>query len=311
MKDKLQKFLFEDAAIRGELVEISLAWKQVQERHDYPPLVSNLLGEMMSAAALLSANLKFDGSMIMQIHGDGPLQLLVVECDSDLRMRATAKIAAGATIADNATLLDLVHTHGKGRFVITLDPQNKQPGQQPYQGIVPLEGDTIAEVIENYMQQSEQLDTRIWLAANSEVTRGLLLQRLPQPNSDADDPAKKEQELETWRRVSMLGATLRRDEMLESDSDTLMHRLFWEETLRIFDPQEPVFHCTCSRRKVGDMLKMLGREEIEDALQEQGKLSIRCDFCGQSYDFDPVDCAQLFVTEIPEDLAPPPGDSIH
>jgi molecular chaperone Hsp33 len=308
MKDKLQKFLFEDASIRGELVEMSLAWKQVQERHDYPEPVSNLLGEMMAAAALLSANIKFDGSMIMQIHGDGPVRLLVVECDSDLRMRATANIAPDAKIEPGYTLREMVHAHGRGRFVITLDPQEKFPGQMPYQGIVPLEGDTIAAVIENYMQQSEQLETRIWLAANAEVTRGLLLQRLPQPASDA---SVREQEQEAWQRVSMLGATLKRHEMLESDIDTLMRRLFWEETLRVFDPVEPVFHCTCTRRKVGGMLRMLGQQEIDDALHDQGKLAICCDFCGKKYDFDPVDCAQLFATENPEDLLPPAGNKIH
>lgn len=301
--------MFEEAAIRGELVEMSLAWKLVQERHDYPRPVSILLGEMLSAAALLSANLKFDGSMIMQIHGDGPVQLLVVECDSDLRVRATAKIAPGTEIPDDAGLRDMVHAHGKGRFVITIDPQDKFPGQLPYQGIVPLEGDTIAEALENYMQQSEQLDTRIWLAANENVTRGLLLQRLPQAGASADDAAR-EREQHAWEHVSMLGGTLRREEMLETDIDTLMHRLFWEESIRLFEPAEPIFFCTCSPQKVANMLAMLGRNEVEAALEEQGKLSIHCDFCGRNYDYDAVDAAQLFTAEAPG-ISPPADGSLH
>jgi molecular chaperone Hsp33 len=309
MKDKLQKFLFENAAIRGQLVEMTLAWKQVQERHDYPPAVSVLLGEMLSAAVLLSSNIKFDGALIMQIHGDGPVQLLVVECDSDLRVRATAKIAAGAQIPVEANLRDLVHAHGKGRFVITIDPHDKFPGQMPYQGIVPLEGDTVADAIENYMQQSEQLDTKIWLAADENVTRGLLLQRLPrQENAETAD---QENEQNAWEHVSMLGGTLKREEMLATDIDTLMHRLFWEESVRLFEPAEPVFRCHCSRQKVADMLVMLGKAEIDAALQEQGILSIDCDFCGQNYGFDAIDCAQLFITETPDGTLPPASGVLH
>jgi len=297
--------------IRGELVELSIAWKLVQERHDYPQPVSTLLGEMLVAATLLSANIKFDGSMIMQIHGDGPVRLLVVECDSDLRIRATAKLAPDAKIEEGATLRDLVNANGKGRFAITLDPQEKYPGQIPYQGIVSLEGTTIAEAIENYMQQSEQLETKIWLAANTEVARGLLLQRLPSPDNAANDPRIKEREQEAWERISILGTTLKHDEMLSTDIDKLMHRLYWEETLRVFDPVEPVFRCSCSRKKVGDMLRMLGKEEIDAALHEQGNLGICCDFCGQQYDFDAVDCAQLFTSDPTENVPPSSSGSVH
>jgi molecular chaperone Hsp33 len=249
---------------------------------------------MLAAAALLSANLKFNGAIIMQIHGDGPVRLLVVECDSGLRMRATAKLAPDAVIDDNASLTELLNVHGHGRFVITLDPQEKMPGQQPYQGIVPLDGDSVAQVIENYMLRSEQLDTRLWLAADNNVARGLLLQKLPQEGGigapDADD-------LDAWNRTVMLASTLKNEELLETDISTLMRRLFWEETIRVFDPQQPVFHCRCSREKVGNMLKMLGREEVDSALADLGKLGINCDFCGQHYEFDSVDCAQLFATE--------------
>jgi len=175
MKDTLQKFMVDNAPVRGELVELSATWQQVLARRDYPVAVKRLLGEMLSAAALLSATLKFNGVIVMQVHGDGPVKLLVVECDSELRLRATAKVIEGEVVPDDATLTQLVNLNGQGHFAITLDPQDKMPGQQAYQGIVPLDGDDVATVIENYMQRSEQLDTKLWLAADGQVSRGLLL----------------------------------------------------------------------------------------------------------------------------------------
>ena len=311
MTDKLQKFLFENAAVRGELIEISETWQQVQAHHDYPKAVKTLLGEMLSAAALLSANLKFNGATVLQIHGDGPVRLLVVECDSSLRLRAVAKLAEDVQIEEDATLQQLVHVHGKGRFVITLDPHDKMPGQQPYQGIVPLDGDNIATVIENYMMRSEQLETRIWLAANEHVSRGMLLQKLPGEGGVEGLGRDDGQELETWNHVVMLASTLKRDEMLSVDIQTLMRRLFWEETIRVFDPLEPHFHCTCTRSKVANMLRMLGQAEVDAGLADQGKLAIQCEFCGQSYVFDPIDCAQLFTSDFAADSTLPASDKLH
>ncbi|HEY0490671.1 MAG TPA: Hsp33 family molecular chaperone HslO [Telluria sp.] len=312
-KDTLQKFIFDNAAVRGEFVEISDTWREVQARHSYPPAVKTVLGEMLAAAALLSANLKFNGSIIMQIHGDGPVKLMVVECDSDLRLRATAKLAEGAHVADDATLTSLLNVSGKGRFVITLDPNDKMPGQQPYQGIVPLDGDDMATVIENYMLRSEQLDTRLWIAADEHVSRGLLLQKLPR-HSGKDDQTKQAteaEELETWNRAVMLASTLKQEELLSADIQTLMNRLFWEETIRVFDPAHPRFHCSCTREKVGNMLKMLGTGEVEAALEDLGALEINCDFCGKHYAFDKVDCAQLFATDTPVETLIPAGDVKH
>src|ERR1041384_6845689 len=162
-RDTLQKFIFDNAADRGELIEISDTWREIQARHAYPKAVRTALGEMVAASALLSANLKFNGAIVMQIFGDGPVRLLVVECDAQLRIRATAKLAPDAELADDASLTEMFNAHGKGRFVITLDPVDKVPGQQPYQGVVPLIGDDMATVIENYMLRSEQMDTRLWL----------------------------------------------------------------------------------------------------------------------------------------------------
>ncbi|QOL47745.1 Hsp33 family molecular chaperone HslO [Massilia litorea] len=312
-KDTLQKFIFDNAAVRGELVEISDTWREIQARHGYPKAVRSMLGEMVAAAALLSANLKFNGSIVMQIHGDGPVRLLVVECDADLRIRATAKLAPDADIADEATLSDLLNVNRRGRFVITLDPLEKMPGQQPYQGIVPLDGESVATVIENYMLRSEQMDTKLWLAADDKVSRGLLLQKLPR-HSGKDDQTKQateEEDLETWNRAVVLGSTLKQEELLSTDIETLLNRLFWEETIRVFDPQHPQFHCSCTREKVGNMLKMLGQPEVESALADLGELGINCDFCGKHYAFDKVDCAQLFATATTADALVPPGEIKH
>ena len=308
MADALQKFLFEGAPVRGELVELSATWQHVLAHRTYPRAVQTLLGEMLAAAALLSANLKFNGVIVMQIHGDGPVKLLVVECDAELHMRATAKLVEGAVIDDTAQLPELVNAGGNGRFVITLDPKDKLPGQQAYQGIVPLDGDSVATVIEHYMLRSEQLDTRLWLAADATVSRGLLLQKLP---NHGGTEAPVGDELETWDRSVMLASTLKPEEMLGTDIDTLMRRLFWEENIRVFEPKHPQFQCSCNREKVGNMLKMLGQAEIDAALTELGKLEIDCDFCGQHYAFDRVDCAQLFAVEAPVQTLLQPGQQRH
>ncbi|MRW86563.1 Hsp33 family molecular chaperone HslO [Pseudoduganella sp. FT26W] len=311
-QDTLQKFIFDNAAVRGELIDISATWREVLSRHEYPTPVKKLLGQMTAAAALLSANLKFNGSIIMQIHGDGPVSLLVVECDADLRLRATAKLAPGAAVADDATLTTLLNATGKGRFVITLDPADKVPGQQPYQGIVPLDGDDVATVIENYMLRSEQLDTKLWLAADDNVSRGLLLQKLPYHGGKAEaTPLSEEDALETWNRAVILGSTLKEQELLETGIDVLMQRLFWEETIRVFDPHHPQFHCSCTREKVGNMLKMLGREEVEGVVAELGTVAVNCDFCGQHYEYDKVDVAQLFTSDAPVETLIPAGEVKH
>ncbi len=308
MNDQLQKFMFEHAGVRGELVELPNTWHEILSHQNYPPAVRTILGELLAASALLSANLKFNGTMVMQIHGDGPVRLLVVECDAELRLRATAKLAPEAVIADDARLCDLVHQHGQGRFVITLDPNDKLPGQQAYQGIVPLDGDSIATIIENYMMRSEQLDTRLWLAADQHMSRGLLLQKLPKTGGSE---AQVEDETEAWNRAVMLASTVKQDELLSVDIQTLMTRLFWEETLRVFEPLHPQFHCNCTREKVGNMLKMLGQDEIQAAVLELNKLDINCDFCGKHYSFDQVDCTQLFSAETLLDGLQVPSLSKH
>lgn len=316
--DTLQKFMFEAAPVRGELVHLSHAWQEITRRRDYPAAVRRLLGEMTAAATLLTANLKFNGALIMQLHGDGPVRMLVVECHSDLSLRATAKLAEDAQIDDDATLTELVNVTGQGRFAITLDPKEKVPGQQPYQGIVPLSGRhgpllDMSAVLEHYMLTSEQLDTRLWLAANGEVAAGMLLQRLPTYGGKAANgeivgetgqplaAGVAPQDLDTWERVCHLGGTVGTDELLDVPPETLLRRLFWEETedagIRVFEPRQPRFSCSCSRVKVGAMLRMLGEDEVASVLEERAQIDVNCEFCGQHYAFDAVDCAHLFTEQ--------------
>jgi molecular chaperone Hsp33 len=314
VNDQLQKFLFSAAPVRGEIVSLRNTWREVLTRRQYPAPVQAVLGEMMAACALLSANLKFDGTLIMQILGEGPVRMLVVQCGSDLSMRATARLADGLTaeeaaaLPEDMTIAGLINANGHGRCVITLDPANKQPGQQPYQGIVPLNGEdgplqSISEVLEHYMHHSEQLDTRMWLAANSERAVGMLLQKLPGDGGIV--PHAGEHDTDTWARVCTLGGTLSRDELLEQEPETLFRRLFWQENVRHFEPAPTRFQCSCSREKVGAMLKMLGREEIDGVIEERGHVEIHCDYCNQRYEFDPVDVAQLFATPgVSEGVAP-------
>lgn len=304
MSDTLHKFLFDAGSdtrspVRGEIVSLAATWKQIKERHSYPEPILRMLGELVAASTLLSANLKFNGALIMQIHGDGPVRLLVVECKADLTVRATVKLSTDRPIADNATFTELVNAGGNGRFAITLDPRDRSQGQQPYQGVVPLEGDTVAAALEGYMRRSEQLDTQLWLAADDEHANGLLLQKLPLEGGSAStvfEPDAEARAEEVWERAVTFANTLERDELLGVDPPTLMRRLFWEETLAVYDPVPCAFRCSCTRERVAAMLVSLGEREVDETLAEMGGIHVDCEFCNKSYDFDTVDCAQLFAT---------------
>jgi len=278
--DSLHRFLFEQAAIRGEIVHLDATWRTVLEHHDYPPVLQHAMGELMAAAALLTATLKLKGAMILQIQGSGPVSLLVVECNGDLAMRATAKWSGELPQGGLAELV------GDGRCAITLDPKD---GSQTYQGIVPLEGGSVAEILQNYMTRSEQLETRLWLATNDHHAAGMMLQKLPeQPEQDAD----------AWNRASHLATSVKADELLNLSAESLLHRLFHEEDLRLFDPQPVTFHCRCSREGVANALRMLGREEADGILEELGEIEVHCEFCNRRYAFDRVDVEQVFSPEI-------------
>lgn len=280
-QDLLHRFLFENTPIRGNTVHLNNTYNIALQHTDYPPILKNALGELMAAAALLAATLKLEnGALILQIQGKGPLNLLVVECSADLEMRATAKWEGEIT---GLSFKELV---GNGHFVITLDPKD---GGQTYQGIVPVEGDSISQILENYMQRSEQIETRIWLACDQQSAAGMLLQKLPNlPEHDAD----------AWARTGFLAETVTDEELTTLPTERLLTRLFHEEDLRLFEPKNIVFKCSCSRNNVSNMLKMLGAEEVESIIAEREKIEVNCDFCNASYVFDKVDAEQLFASDI-------------
>ena len=284
--DTLTRFLFESAPVRGELVSLDATWQEVLKHADYPAPLQILLGELMAAAALLSAILKFDGGMILQMQGNGAVKLVVVEATSDRTLRAAAKWEGEVPTGSLDALL------GEGRFVITLD--QSASGKPNYQGIVPLTGASVAEALTHYMQNSEQLDTQIHLAANTQRAAGMLIQRLPGMETTDTD---------AWNRATHLAATLKPAELLALPAETILQRLFHEEDLRVLEAELVSYRCTCSRERVAEMLKMLGPEEVEAALAERGEIEVRCEFCNRQYRFDPVDAAQLFMA-IPPVPAP-------
>lgn len=317
--NELLVFICDGAPVRGEIVSISSAWQAVLERRNDPPAIRRILGDFVGAATLLSASLKFDGTFIIQAQSKGPIQLLVVECTSNLSMRATVKLSVDPSeISLDATLGELLDASNTGRLVITLDPANREPGQPPYQGIVALQEhrgavikpvSSAAEAIALYMQNSEQLDTRIWLASSDTHIGGLLLQRLPDSGGHAHlDPQTA---AEGWSRIQTLGETITNEELLTLSPETILRRLFLEESaengVRSF-PARPIhFACRCSRNKVADVLRMLGEEEVQSILAEQGAVETVCDFCAKPYRFDAVDCLQVFKTDLLSDATRPPS----
>lgn len=317
--NELLVFMCDGAPVRGEIVSIGSAWQAVLERRNDPPAVRRILGDFVGAATLLSASLKFEGTLIIQAQSKGPIQLLVVECTSNLSMRATVKLSVEPSeIADDATLGDLLDASHSGRLVITLDPADREPGQPPYQGIVALQEhhgtdtrpvSSAAQAISLYMQHSEQLETQIWLASNETHVGGLLLQRLPNSGGHAHlDPQSAQ---EGWSRIQTLGKTITDEELLTLPPETILRRLFLEEStlygVRTFPARQIQFACRCSRNKVADVLRMLGEEEVQSILAEQGVVETVCDFCSKPYRFDAVDCLQVFKTDLLSDATRPPS----
>jgi len=310
---QLHKFLFEGVPVRGMLVQLTDVWQELLKRRAanldtgaYPEPVRHLLGEMTAAAVLMQSNIKFNGALVMQIFGDGPLKLAVVEVQPNLSVRATAKVLGALDGAQ--TLSAMVNVKNEGRCAITLDPLNKLPGQQPYQGVVPLfddhrnKIDKFSDVLQHYMLQSEQLDTTLVLAADDKTAAGLLIQRLPikgEGNLAAKASMADEDEIgrnEDYNRISILAASLKSEELLQLDADTILRRLFWEEKLIRLETLAPSFACSCSRDRVSNMIRSLGADEVESILSERNDVEVGCDFCGMQYRFDAVDAAQIFTS---------------
>lgn len=285
MSDTLKKYLSADRSTRVQTLKLDSAWQTGLAHQDLPPVITSLLGQLTAASVLLAGNIKFDGSVVLQIQGNGPVNLIMVECTSDMNIRATAHVLDKSLINADTNLQDLMNSDGKGRFSVMLEPANKNDRTSAYQGIVPLESDTVAQALEYYMQHSEQLDTRLWLAADDKQCGGLLLQRLP-----AESDAAKH----TWEHLQTLANTIKPDELIEKDSASLIHQLFWQDDLIAF-PEQPIYwHCPCSRERVANMLQTLGKNEINEILQEQGHVEVDCNFCGKVYEFDEIDCIAIF-----------------
>ena len=291
LPDTLQRFVFENTPIRGNLVNLTSTLQLALNKQHLPAGLKRALGELMAASALLTATLKMTGSLVLQIQSKGALKLLVVECNSEFGIRATAKWKG--EVSDEQNLFDLM---SQGQFMITLDPKD---GRQAYQGIVALEGDSISTILENYMLRSEQIDTKIWLHCDGNAAAGMLLQKLPDTmNQITKTEDLSAQDLDAWNRIGHLADTITNDELLNLPTETILTRLFHEEDVRLFEASNTKFYCSCSRESVSGMLRMLGNDEITSIIEEQGKIEVNCDFCNAHYSFDKVDATQLMVSDV-------------
>jgi molecular chaperone Hsp33 len=312
----LHRFVFDGLPVRGMLVRLGDSWRDMLSRRasdPYPAPVRALLGEMVAAGVLMQSNIKFNGALLLQVYGDGPVKLAVAEVKPDLVFRGTAKVVG--EVASDAGLEAMLNLHGQGRCSITLDPSDRLPGQQPYQGVVPLHGDRreplqqLAQVLEHYMLQSEQLDTRLVLAADDRVAAGLLIQRLPVAGAARMSGERNEDQIgrnDDFNRIALLAATLTRDELLALDADTVLRRLFWEEPLLRYPPQRSAFGCTCVRERVRNMLRGLGADEVRGIIAERGQVEVGCEFCGTQYRFDAVDVGEMFTPQRDQPHTPAP-----
>lgn len=284
--DILARFLFERAGIRGNLVHLDASWRAIQQIHPYPAPVAVRLGEALAAVSLLAATIKFKGSLILQVQGSGPIRTLVAQATHAHTIRGLARWE-GEVPADSTLLAQF----GGGELVLTVD----QGRGQPYQGVVPLMGVSFSESLEHYFEHSEQIPTRLWLAADTERAAGLLLQRLPDGGSSDED----------WQRLGLLSATVTSEELIALPVKALLHRLFHEEEVRLFDPEPIAFRCNCSRSRIADMIRLLDETEVKSVLAEQGAIEVTCEFCNRRYRFDAVDVHQILAATTHHE--PPPS----
>lgn len=291
--DELRRFLFEDSPVRGYVVRLDATWQAAIEHHGYPPVVRGVLGEAMAATALLAGTMKFDGRLTLQVQGEGPLHLLVTQCSDNLAMRGVARFRGSVP----AGSLDAIT--GGGRVTVTVESADQDTR---YQGVVPLLGEGLAEGLEEYFARSEQLPTRLWLAADGEGASGLLLQQLPTGSSASseEDPAARQAAQDLWERVCALASTVTPAELLRVPVEELLHRLFHEETVRLFTGSPVSFRCSCSRERTAALLRALGRAEVEDIIAQDGEVTVTCEFCNRAWRFDAIDAGTLFT-------APPPS----
>ncbi|HZP65350.1 MAG TPA: Hsp33 family molecular chaperone HslO [Rudaea sp.] len=289
--DFLQRFLLERAHVRGVLVRLRDSWRQVRERADYPAPIERLLAKTLAASAVLTGNIKFEGSLSIQLKGQGPVTLLFAECGHDGRVRGLARWEG--EVADDFSLIA-----GEAEPVLAITIENSTSGQR-YQGLVPVDDADPAVLIERYFERSEQLPTRVALAADARGCAALMLQQLPADEARGSDP-------DAWNRVNLLLGTLREAELLELPAEQLLLRLFHEESVRAHTPRPLAFGCRCSRERVAGMLHSLGREEAEAAVRDDGQVEVTCEFCNTHYRFDRIDLEQLFRAGYDISAAPTP-----
>ncbi len=295
MSDFSQRFLFDDSDIRGELVGLTGSYGHVLAKHTYPQPVAQLLGELLAAASLMIGTLKFQGLLILQARSSGAVPLLMVECSSEGELRGIARYH-GEQVGADSSLRELMPD---GVLAITVDPK----AGQRYQGIVDLQGETLADCLTNYFATSEQLPTRFWLSADGQRARGLLLQQLP-----ADRLREVDEREASWQHAVALADTLKAEELLGLDNETLLHRLYHQEALRLFDPRALQFRCSCSRERSSRALISLGQADAEALVQENGgRVEIDCQFCNERYLFDAADVLQLFI----DGSSDAPSDTQH
>lgn len=283
-RDCLHRFLFERYPIRGHIVHLDASWRALLEHRDYPASVRDTLGEAVAASVLLAATLKFDGTLSLQLKGQGPMHLLIAQCSNRLGVRAVARYR------EAVERRDLSGMSGEGSLTVTLETEDLS---QRYQGVVPLSGERLADCLRNYFESSEQIPTRVWLHASESGASGLLLQKLPGDAVGAAREASPAEIDDAWRRVQLLGDTLKPHEIQTLSDRDILRRLFAEDDVRLFEPAPVFFRCRCSRERVSGMLRALGAEEVRSVLAEQGKVEVRCDFCNRAYVFDSVDVEQL------------------
>jgi molecular chaperone Hsp33 len=280
MSNTLQRFLLDDLDIRGVSVRLGSVWKKMLAGRHYPAPVVQLLGEMSATTLIIGCNLKQEGRLTAQLRGNGPVSLLVIDCNENLRIRGMAQCAPSISAASAPELL------GHGQLLLSLDMPSMR---EPYQSIVPLDGDSIAEIFEHYLKQSEQLPSRLFLAASEEGAAGLFLQKLP---------AADQRDADGWTRIEALAATVTAEDLLGLSAEELLTRLFHEETVRVFPVQEVMHNCpenqAGEREKISDMLRSLGRAEVVSLLEKHGEVVIKDDICNREYRFDEQAVEQLF-----------------
>jgi molecular chaperone Hsp33 len=278
-QDILRRFLFEDLGIRGEWVNLTASWQAAKQHQQASDSVQQLLGQALVAVVMLSATIKFKGSVILQAQGDGDITTLVAQASNERKIRGLVRSKGEVTAGSLESMF------GQGRLVLTVDAGSTQP----YQGVVPLQGGNLATALETYFSQSEQLNTRLWLFANEHHAAGLLLQELPTENTDKDE--------DVWQRIELLANTVTERELLELDCESLLFRLFHEEKVRVFNAEAVKFQCACSRERIAQTLRALGREELEGILKEREKIKVGCEFCSKRYYFDKIDVETLLLEE--------------